>query len=137
MYKNILVAVSFEEGHDPSASVRVAKALSGKDTKTYVLHVSERLPANAVSYMPAGYANKLRVAIQAELNNLAGQFKNGKGVVVEGHSGRTILDWAEANAIDCIVLDSHRPGLQDYFLGSTSSRVVRYAQCSVHVVRCP
>jgi universal stress protein F len=25
--------------------------------------------------------------------------------------------------------------LQDYFLGSTAGRVVRHAQCSVHVIR--
>ena len=33
--------------------------------------------------------------------------EHARGVMVEGHSGRTILEWAEANAVDCIILDSH------------------------------
>jgi len=135
MYKHILVAVSFEEDHDPSASINVAKALAEKGALTSVLHVTEHLPSTVVAYMPTGYVSELRTAIKAELNDLAAQFKNGEGVVIEGHSGRTILEWAKANAVDCIVLDSHRPGLEDYFLGSTASHVVRHAQCSVHVVR--
>ncbi len=135
MYKHILLAVSFEEDHDPTASIQVAKALADKDALMSVLHVKEQLSGNIISYMPSGYADELRTAIKAEVDRLAAQFKNGEGVVVEGHSGRTILEWAEANRVDCIVLDSHRPGLEDYFLGSTASRVVRHAQCSVHVVR--
>ena len=46
-----------------------------------------------------------------------------------------ILEWAESNKVDCIIINSHKPGLQDYFLGSTAARVVRHAQCSVHVIR--
>jgi nucleotide-binding universal stress UspA family protein len=56
-------------------------------------------------------------------------------VAVTGHSARSILDYAEAHDVDCIVIASHRPGLQDFFLGSTAARVVRHATCAVHVVR--
>ena len=41
---------------------------------------------------------------------------------------------AETNA-DLIVINSHKPGVEDYFLGSTASRVVRRAPCSVLVLR--
>ena len=58
-----------------------------------------------------------------------------KAKIIEGHSARTILDFAEENAIDCIVMGSHKPGLADYFLGSTAARVVRHANCAVHVHR--
>ncbi|MET0093936.1 MAG: universal stress protein [Sedimenticola sp.] len=30
---------------------------------------------------------------------------------------------------------AHRPGLSDFFLGSTAARIMRYANCSVHVLR--
>jgi universal stress protein F len=85
--------------------------------------------------MPPDYGDALKVEFQDRLDELASRFATGKGVLVWGHSGRTILDWAEANAVDCIVIASHRPGLQDYLLGSTAGRVVRHARCSVHVVR--
>ncbi len=135
MYKHILVAVSFEEEHDPTNSIRVAKTLADKGAQVTLLHVTEHVPSYAIKYVPPEYARDLKSAIYTELIDLAAQFTGGSAVVIEGHSSRAILDWAEENAVDCIVLDSHRPGLDDYFLGSTASRVVRHAHCSVHVVR--
>lgn len=57
------------------------------------------------------------------------------GVVVEGHSGRTILDYAEETGSDLIVIASHRPGMGDMLMGSTATQVVRHAKCAVHVLR--
>ena len=59
----------------------------------------------------------------------------GCDYVIVGHSANGILDYAEKNEIDCIIVASHRPGYQDYFLGSTAARVVRHATCAVHVLR--
>jgi len=42
---------------------------------------------------------------------------------------------AKEKDVDLIIIASHRPGLQDYFLGSTAAKVVRHATCSVLVVR--
>ena len=36
---------------------------------------------------------------------------------------------------DLIVMTSHRPAMRTYFLGSNAGHVVRYAKCSVLVVR--
>ena len=36
---------------------------------------------------------------------------------------------------DLIVMTSHRTGVRTYFLGSNAGHVVRYATCSVLVVR--
>ena len=88
-----------------------------------------------MAYVPADHEVSLKESIRNRLDGLAARFKKGTGVLVEGHSGRSILEWAEGNAVDCIIIASHRPGLQDYFLGSTAGRVVRHAQCSVHVTR--
>ena len=63
------------------------------------------------------------------------EMPNAKGVVVDGHSGRTILDWAGDNDVSCIVIASHRPGMQNLLLGSTATQVVRHAKCAVHVIR--
>jgi nucleotide-binding universal stress UspA family protein len=52
-----------------------------------------------------------------------------------GHPGNQILDLAEETNADLIIVASHRPGLQDYFIGSTAGRVVRHANCSVLVTR--
>lgn len=135
MYKHILVTVGFDTEHDAEQSLRVAKILADENTRTTVLHVKEAIPGYVVTYMPEDYDIGVRKELMAKLKGLASQLNNGVGVLVDGHSGRTIVDWAEVNDVDCIIIASHRPGLQDYLLGSTAARVVRHAQCAVHVIR--
>lgn len=135
MYSHILVPVSYEEGRDASRSVAVAKLLASPGAKVTLLHVTDEVPSYAVTYMPTGYRQELNRAIESDLAALGEGLENGQVVVIEGHSGRTILEWAGNNAVDCIVIASHRPGMQDLFLGSTAARVVRHAPCAVHVVR--
>jgi len=56
-------------------------------------------------------------------------------VVRQGTIDREILDEAKKTHADLIVMSSHRAGLRTYFLGSNAGHVVRYATCSVLVVR--
>lgn len=135
MYKNILVPVSFDNDRNAPAALDIAKKLVAKDGKITLFHVMEQIPGYAVNYFPEGYRDEAKAAIVSSLQDMAAGVDGASGVVVEGHSGRTILDWAEKNKVDCIVIASHRPGMQDYLLGSTAAQVVRHAQCAVHVVR--
>ncbi|MBJ6370828.1 universal stress protein [Sedimentitalea arenosa] len=135
MYHNILVPISFDADRDTSGTLKLAKLLATPDAKITLLHVVEHIPGYAISYMPADYLREAREAIQGQLNDLAAELPNARGVVIEGHSGRSILDWAEENGPDLIIIASHRPGMQDLLLGSTASQVVRHARCAVHVVR--
>lgn len=135
MYKKILVPVSFDDDRNVAAAVEVAKLLSDADGTVVMLHVMEQIPSYAVSYIPEGFNENAKQAITVSLSDLAKDVPNAVCAVIEGHSGRTILDWAGENSVDCIVIASHRPGMQDYFLGSTAAQVVRHANCAVHVVR--
>lgn len=135
MYKNILVPVSFEEDRDAAGAMGVARLLAGDGGKVTLLHVMEQIPGYAISYVPDNYLVESRQAIETELRDMAANLPNGVAEVIEGHSGRTILDYAEENGNDCIVIASHRPGMQDLLLGSTATQVVRHASCAVHVIR--
>lgn len=135
MYKHILVPISFDQDRDAAGAARVAQLLAGKDGRITLLHVMEQIPSYAISYMPREYLSESRAATEAELAKMTDDLPGAQAVVVEGHSGRTILDWAQANGVDCIVIASHRPGMQDLLLGSTATQVVRHAGCAVHVVR--
>ncbi len=135
MYRNILVPVAFDKEHEPKEALAAARILAAADAKVTVLHVMEESPPYALSFIPEDYMHDLKRAIAAEMERLASGFENGRAVLVEGHSGRTILHWAEENEVDCIVIASRRPGIQDRVLGSTASWVVGRAHCSVHVVR--
>ncbi|MBI6628580.1 universal stress protein [Pontibaca salina] len=135
MYHNILVPISFDAERDTSAPLKLAQKLATPDAQITLLHVIEHVPSYAISYISADYLAEARQAIEAELQELADQVPNGRAVVIEGHSGRSILDWANTNKPDLIIIASHRPGMQDLLLGSTASQVVRHAHCAVHVVR--
>ena len=135
MYNHILVPVSFDDDRNAPQAVSVAKKLRAEGGLITLLHVMEQIPSYAVNYVPEGFHDEAKVAIAASLKDLAEGVENVSAEVVEGHSGRTILDWAEERGPDLIVIASHRPGLQDYFLGSTAAQVVRHAQCSAHVLR--
>ncbi len=135
MYHKILVPISFDAERDISGPLKLSQLLATPGAETVLLHVVEHIPEYAISYMPTEYLSEARKAIQTELDELAAGLPNARGLVIEGHSGRTILDWAEENTPDLIIMASHRPGMQDLLLGSTAAHVVRHAACAVHVVR--
>ena len=135
MYDNILVPISFDEDRDSRGAIAVAKALVGTGGKITLMHVMEQIPGYAISYMPTDYITESRKAILNELEAMTTGMENGQAVLIEGHSGRTIVEWADKHGVDCIIIASHRPGMQDFLLGSTATTVVRHARCAVHVIR--
>lgn len=135
MYHNILVPIAFDSERDISAPLKLANLLATPEARITLLHVVEHIPSYAISYMPADYLAETRVALQNELDKLAVDLPNAQALLIEGHKGRSILDWAEENKPDLIIVASHRPGMQDLLLGSTATQIVRNAGCAVHVVR--
>lgn len=135
MYQNILVPVAFDEGRDTNRSIEIAEAIAGKGATITALHVIEEIPSYVAQYLPENQiADNIR-EIEASLAKTLAEHPQIQIKVIEGHAGHSIVDYAEADKTDCIVIASHRPGFQDWFLGSTAARVVRHAPCSVHVVR--
>lgn len=135
MYKNILLPVVFDDGHETPLSFEAAKILADKGARFTVLHVLEAIPAYAASQIPEDVRNRVRGEVEDSLANAAKALPGATAKLLTGHAGRTIVDYASANDIDCIVMASHKPGLENLFLGSTADRVVRHAKCSVHVIR--
>ncbi len=135
MYTHILVPVSFDEDRDAAGAMHVAEVLAEHSAKITLFHVIEQIPSYAATYLPGGYVKERKIAIQAELDSAASGLEHAAGVVVDGHSGRTIVDYADSHKVDCIVIAGHRPGMQDLLLGSTAQYVVRHAACAVHVLR--
>lgn len=134
MYRNILVPIALDHDRDVAAALSVARRLVAEDGQITALTVVEAVPAYILPEMPEGQVERSRGAAAGELKAQVGA-DDVRTVAISGHSARSILDYAEAQDIDCIVIASHRPGLQDFFLGSTAARVVRHAPCAVHVVR--
>jgi len=135
MYDHILVPISLDTDRDGKRAMEVAQTLSGDGGKISILHVVEHLPQYSEDLLPADHFEFAKSKITQVLKPMLDGVENATLNIVEGHSGRTILDYAENHKADCIVVASHRPGLKDYLLGSTAARVVRHATCAVHVVR--
>lgn len=137
MYRNILIPIAFEDGASVKAmaATEVAQRLAAEGARITYLHVMEDVPAYVSSQLPAGFSAQARRAVETEMADFAAEVPGARSMVVTGHSARTILDWANDNAVDLIVIASHRPGMQDLLLGSTAAKVVRHAQCGVHVMR--
>lgn len=77
---------------------------------------------------------RLMALIDGHLSGLA---KPATPAVVHGPCCHAILDFAEQNDIDLIVMATHgHTGLQHVLIGSTTERVVRGATCPVVTVRC-
>ncbi|SIO46130.1 Nucleotide-binding universal stress protein, UspA family [Rhodovulum sp. ES.010] len=135
MYKNILVPVAVDHGPHLDEVLEVARRLRAEGGRITALTVAEAIPPYVAQYLPEGQEAQTRESIR---HDLTGELEAASDVdvrVVTGHAGMTIVDYAERHGVDCIVMHSHRPGLQDYFLGSTAARVVRHAPCSVVVLR--
>ena len=135
MYKNLLVPVSFEAGRDAHKAIEIANAIREPEGKITILHVLEHLPQYASDLLPEDHVETARKIVADKLAPLASDSRDTDVVIVEGHSARTIIDYAENHQIDCIIITSHQPSVQDMFLGSTSARVARHARCAVHIVR--
>jgi universal stress protein F len=136
MYKTILVPIDIAHLDKGKAMIDVATAHASKGAKIIILNVVEEIPTWAAAEIPDGIIDKSRQTSVDEMNAIAKE--SGIEMEVEvrtGHSYNTILEVAKEKSADMIIVASHRPGLQDYFLGSTAAKVVRHARCSVLVVR--
>jgi universal stress protein F len=113
-----------------------ASVQGGRNSKIILLNVVEEIPNWAAVELPRSIVDKSVQSSLEKLQALAGSTDTEMDVEVRvGHSYKTILEVAEEKSVDLIIVASHRPGLQDYFLGSTAAKVVRHAKCSVQVVR--
>ena len=136
MYKSILVPIDMSNPETGKSMIEIARNQGDKESQIILLHVIEDIPNWVAAEMPAGILEQSRQSMQEDLQAIANAASVKAEVVIRsGHPYRTILDKADEEGVDLIIIASHKPGLQDYFLGSTAAKVVRHAKCSVLVVR--
>jgi universal stress protein F len=133
MYRHILVPVAYEPGIDAADELAAARQLVSPGGQVTLLHAMDPVPALAIDYLPQGWRADLVAALQADLARQAETVPNGRIALVEGEPARAILDFAEAEGVDCIVMASHR--IDTALFGSTAARICRHAPCAVHLLR--
>ncbi len=134
MYKKILVPLALDHGYGFKA-IELARRLKAEGGHIIALHVFEPIHDTVSLYVPPDHMQNVRKEAEKEIAKRIGEEKDIDAVVLTGHSAREITRYAKKIGADCIILGSHKPDLQDYLLGSTSSRIVRHAPCAVHILR--
>jgi universal stress protein F len=136
MYKNIVVAVDLSHGEAGKALVAKAAELLDEGGKIRMLHVLEDVPSYIAAELPRDLNDRRQAEAKVELGVIAGESDASVETEIRtGAAASQILQCAEDTGADLIMIASHRPGLSDYFIGSTAARVVRHAQCSVLISR--
>jgi nucleotide-binding universal stress UspA family protein len=140
MYKKILVPVDLTEPSFAKPAINAAvelARLSGGVVR--IVNVLPMTPVMLAEYVPADFDTQQRQGAEEAVTKLAQEsgFDSARltTVVRQGGIYHEVLEEAELMGTDLIVMVSHRPALKTYFLGSNAGHVVRYAKCSVLVVR--
>jgi len=139
MYDEILVPTD----GSPAADAAVEHAVTLADRFDATLHALYVVDATAYSAIEAGtdiVAEALETEGEDAVSRIAEAADDADLPVVEsvtsGTAYRSILEYADGNDIDMIVMGTHgRRGLDRYLLGSVTERVVRSANQPVLTVR--
>jgi universal stress protein F len=136
MYKNIIVGIDLSHGEAGKELITRAAALLDEGGMIRLVHVLEDVPSYIAAELPRDLNDRRHAEARVEMNLLTqGLPGNYVSDVRSGAPASQLLQAAEDHKADLIMIASHRPGLSDYFIGSTAARVVRHAQCSVLIVR--
>ena len=138
MYRSIVIAAAlFNHGATTRKLIEKANALVDPQGSITLVHVLDEIPPYLAVSVTQDQIMDHRKALRAQLTSLAASAKAAQ-VDIDlrgGTAAEQILACATETHADLIMLASHKPGLSDYFIGSTAARVVRHAQTSVLVVR--
>jgi len=136
MFKTVLVPIDMAHLVEGKANIDIAAQHASEGAKIILLNVVEDIPTWAAAELPTHLVDDSLKKARAALKAIANATGMSMEVIVRaGHSYKTILEVAKENRAELIIIASHRPDLQDYFLGSTAAKVVRHATCSVLVMR--
>lgn len=135
MLKSILIPVALD--HEPLVprKIAIARALLAPGGRITLLTVLEQIPGFAAEFVTVKSENHLTDKVMGNLKAIAGDAADIDCMVATGRPGMRIAAVANEIGAELIVVGAHDAGAIDYFLGSTASRVVRRAPCSVYVLR--
>ena len=137
MFKSILVPIDLADTDLARPAIATAATLSQGTVR--LLNVLPMTPVMLAEYVPADFDTQQRQTSEEALTIVARESgidaPRISYVVRQGGIYHEILEEAAAMKADLIVMTSHRPAMRTYFLGSNAGHVVRYAKCSVLVVR--
>jgi nucleotide-binding universal stress UspA family protein len=140
MYKQILVPIDLADTDLAKPAIEAAVTLArSSGGAVRLVNVLPMTPVMLAEYVPPDFDVQQRKSAEEAMAIIARESGLGpehiSGTVRQGGIYHEVLEEAKAINADLIVMSSHRPAMRTYFLGSNAGHVVRYAKCSVLVVR--
>ena len=143
MYNHILVPIDLGDAELAKAAISTAVMLSTQSNGTIrLINVLPLTPVMLAEYVPPDFEVQQRRAAEDALAIVVKETglppSRVSSIVRQGGVYQEILEEGAESGADLIVMTSHRPqrhAVRTYFLGSNTGHVVRYARCSVLVVR--
>src|SRR5437660_4540635 len=140
MFTQILVPVDLADADLAKSAIETAVSLaraSGGGVR--LLNVLPMTPVMLAEYVPPDFDAQQRQSAEEALTIISRECgldaAHVSSTVRQGGIYHEVLEEAKAIGADLIVMSSHRPAMRTYVLGSNAGHVVRYATCSVLVVR--
>ena len=138
--RRILVPIDFSERSERALGFAADLGRS-YGAELVLLHVVEEvvLPGvyglDPVPVLTPDVMDRARSTLEGYVHRL-GPSVSAKAEVMAGHAARDILDYAEQEHVDLIVIATHgRTGIEHLLLGSVTEKVVRMAPCPVCTIR--
>jgi len=140
MYKKMLVPIDLADPDYAKPAIETAVEMTRTSGGTVrLINVLPMTPVMLAEYVPPDFDVQQRKSAEEAIARVAKETGLNAAqistVVRQGGIYHEILDEAQSMGADLIVMSSHRPAMRTYFLGSNAGHVVRYAPCSVLVVR--
>jgi len=140
MFQRILIAIDLADPDRAKPAIEIAVAMANAAAGALrLINVLPITPVMLAEYVPPNFDVEQRASAEAALARMAQETgvepARISTIVRQGSVYHEILEEAKAMNADLIVMSSHRTGVRSYFLGSQAGHVVRYATCSVLVVR--
>jgi nucleotide-binding universal stress UspA family protein len=140
MFKHILVPIDLADTELVKPAVETAISLARVGNGDIrLLNILPMTPVMLAEYVPPDFDIQQRRSAEEALTIIASESgldaERVSSAVRQGGVYHEVLEEAKAMSADLIVMTSHRPAMKTYFLGSNAGHVVRYARCSVLVVR--
>ena len=143
MYKKILVPIDLTDGADAKPAIAAAIMMAEQSNGSIrLVNVLPLTPVMLAEYVPPDFEVQQRKSAEDALaimvKEIALSPERVSATVRQGGVYQEILEEASSIGADLIVMTSHRAqrhAVRTYFLGSSTGHVVRYAKCSVLVVR--
>jgi nucleotide-binding universal stress UspA family protein len=139
MYTKILVPIDPSEPSSWAKAMPVAAALRKLWNTQLILTtvVTSREAMIEAQWTQIGFEELIESA-RSMLLPIRDEFPEAADARIEIGGGtiwREIVSLARREAVDLIVLASHRPAMKDYLIGANAAAVARHAPCSVLIVR--